>query len=103
MGGLGRKGVLRCGGVYIYNNMAEPRASFFSWKFAHYFSFVEQKERNVYVKCNLCLGTKCLSMAANSNSNLLKHLGTQHAATKQVVYSCYGAANLKNPISELLE
>ncbi|XP_074552409.1 uncharacterized protein LOC141809329 [Halichoeres trimaculatus] len=64
--------------------MAEPRASFFSWKYAHYFSFVEQKERNVYVKCNLCLGTKSLSAAANSNSNLLKHLSTQHAATKLV-------------------
>uniref|UniRef100_A0A672HM29 BED-type domain-containing protein n=1 Tax=Salarias fasciatus TaxID=181472 RepID=A0A672HM29_SALFA len=68
----------------LKNIMAEPKASFLSWKYAHYFSFVEQKERNVYVRCNLCLGTKTLSAAANSNSNLLKHLGTQHATTKLV-------------------
>ncbi|XP_029952487.1 uncharacterized protein LOC115392103 isoform X3 [Salarias fasciatus] len=71
-------------GACLKNIMAEPKASFFSWKYAHYFSFVEQKERNVYVRCNLCLGTKTLSAAANSSSNLLKHLGTQHATTKLV-------------------
>lgn len=76
---------LRLGGVSVYHNiMEEPKASFFSWKYVHYFTFVKQKEKNVYVKCNLCLGTKNLSTAANSNSNLAKHLGTQHAATKLV-------------------
>ncbi|XP_015243119.1 PREDICTED: uncharacterized protein LOC107092915 [Cyprinodon variegatus] len=41
-----------------------------------------KKERNILVKYNLCLGSKILSTAQNSNSNLLKHLQKQHAAMK---------------------
>uniref|UniRef100_A0A3Q2FWN7 BED-type domain-containing protein n=1 Tax=Cyprinodon variegatus TaxID=28743 RepID=A0A3Q2FWN7_CYPVA len=45
-------------------------------------TFVERKERNILVKCNFCIGSKILSTAQNSNSNLLKHLQKQHAAMK---------------------
>ncbi len=87
----------RCGGVFVFTNnktstsiimaAAESKLSFFTWRYSHYFTFVEQKEKNVLVKCNLCLGSKILSTAPNSNSNLLKHLQKQHAATRLVAKS----------------
>ncbi len=66
---------------------AEAKLSFFTWRYSHYFTFVKQKEKNVLVKCNLCLGSKILSTAQNSHSNLLKHLQKQHAATRLVAKS----------------
>ena len=59
--------------------------SFSSWRYSHYFTFIEQKENNnISVKCNLCLGSKSLSTARNSNTNLLKHLQRIHPGTKLV-------------------
>ncbi len=44
---------------------------------------VEHKDKNILVKCKLCLsGSKVLSIAINSNSNLSKHLRKLHASTK---------------------
>ncbi|XP_034053165.1 uncharacterized protein LOC117533496 [Gymnodraco acuticeps] len=64
---------------------AEHKSSFSAWRYAHYFTFLEHKDNNVVVKCKLCLGgSKILSTAQNSNSNLLKHLQKQHAGTKLV-------------------
>ncbi len=50
----------------------------------HYFSLVEVKGKNVYVMCNLCPGRKSLSASVASNSNLMKHLTSSHAAIKIV-------------------
>ena len=80
----------RAVGVFVFTNKtvmaaAELQPSFSAWRYSHYFTFVEHKEKNVLVKCKLCLGgSKILSTAQNSNSNLLKHLQKQHAGTKQV-------------------
>ncbi|KAK5898154.1 hypothetical protein CgunFtcFv8_015595 [Champsocephalus gunnari] len=64
---------------------AEIKSSFSAWRYSHHFTFVKHKKKNVLVKCKLCLGgTKSLSTAQNSNSNLLKHLQKQHAGTKLV-------------------
>uniref|UniRef100_A0A3Q2V7V7 BED-type domain-containing protein n=1 Tax=Haplochromis burtoni TaxID=8153 RepID=A0A3Q2V7V7_HAPBU len=52
--------------------------------YRHYFSLKEIKGKNLYVKCNLCPGTKCLSTSVTSNSNLTTHLSTSHASTKLV-------------------
>ncbi len=50
----------------------------------HYFSLVEVKGKNVYLMCNLCPGRKSLSPSVASNSNLMKHLTSSHAATNIV-------------------
>ncbi|XP_073668227.1 uncharacterized protein [Paramisgurnus dabryanus] len=64
-------------------SQGESKTSFSKWKYAHYFTLVEQKDKNILVKCKLCLsGSKVLSTATNSNSNLLKHLHKLHASTK---------------------
>ena len=60
------------------------RMSFLSWKYGHYFSLVESKDKNVVVSCKLCAGAKALSTSKSSNSNLMKHLLKQHASTKLV-------------------
>ncbi|KAK7913602.1 hypothetical protein WMY93_013813 [Mugilogobius chulae] len=65
-------------------DMAEgsERMGFHRWKYAHYFKYIAQKDKNVVVQCKLCLGNKRLSTSANSSSNLLKHLqGAGAAAT----------------------
>uniref|UniRef100_A0A8C1TVX2 HAT C-terminal dimerisation domain-containing protein n=1 Tax=Cyprinus carpio TaxID=7962 RepID=A0A8C1TVX2_CYPCA len=49
------------------------------------FDFIARKDKNISVKCTLCPGDKCLSTAANSMSNLSKHLSAQHGNTKLVV------------------
>ncbi|XP_070411497.1 uncharacterized protein [Nothobranchius furzeri] len=63
-------------------DQSRSKPSFSSWK---YFTLIEHKEKNILVKCNLCLsGSKILSTAANSNSNLSKHLQKRHDSTKLV-------------------
>ncbi|KAI9524409.1 hypothetical protein NQZ68_018092, partial [Dissostichus eleginoides] len=42
------------------------------------------KGRNVTVRCKLCPGQKLLSTAANTTSNLNKHLQRQHANVKLI-------------------
>uniref|UniRef100_A0A8C6LGW9 BED-type domain-containing protein n=1 Tax=Nothobranchius furzeri TaxID=105023 RepID=A0A8C6LGW9_NOTFU len=59
-------------------------AGFLSWKYAHYFSFLSVKDKNIVVNCTLCGGSKTLSTSKTSNSNLMKHLQKQHASTKLV-------------------
>ena len=60
-------------GVFVFTNKtimaaAELKSSFSAWRYCHYFTFVEHKEKNVLVKCKLCLGgSKILSTAQNSN------------------------------------
>ncbi len=64
-------------------SQGESKTSFSKWKYAHYFTLVEHKDKNILVKCKLCLsGSKVLSTAINSNSNLSKHLQKLHASTK---------------------
>ncbi len=65
--------------------MASPtisKVAFANWQYKHYFSLVGGKGKNVYVMCNLCPVRKSLSASVASNSNLMKHLTSSHAATK---------------------
>ncbi len=67
----------------VMESQGESKTSFSKWKYAHYFPLVEHKDKNILVKCKLCLsGSKVLSIAINSNSNLSKHLRKLHASTK---------------------
>uniref|UniRef100_A0A3Q4NB42 BED-type domain-containing protein n=1 Tax=Neolamprologus brichardi TaxID=32507 RepID=A0A3Q4NB42_NEOBR len=57
---------------------------FLLWKYAHYFSFLLVKDKNIVVNCTLCGGSTTLSTSKTSNSNLMKHFQKQHASTKLV-------------------
>ena len=61
-------------------------ATFYGWKYSHYFKVVEEGERNLRVRCTLCAPSsqKTLSSARNTTSNFKKHLDTVHKATKLV-------------------
>jgi len=61
-------------------------ATFYGWKYSHYFEVVEEGEKNLQVHCILCVPSsqKTLSSAHNTTSNFKKHLDTVHKATKLV-------------------
>ncbi|KAK0146323.1 hypothetical protein N1851_014370 [Merluccius polli] len=63
---------------------SEGKISLYSWKYSHYFQLQSKAKNNILVTCKLCPGSKILSTANNSNSNLLKHLEKRHASTKLV-------------------
>ncbi|KAL3992372.1 protoporphyrin/coproporphyrin ferrochelatase [Sarotherodon galilaeus] len=56
------------------------KVAYFKWRYRHYFSLKEIKGKNLYVKCNLCPGTKCFSTSVTSNSDLMKHLSTRRSS-----------------------
>uniref|UniRef100_A0A3B3SME0 BED-type domain-containing protein n=1 Tax=Paramormyrops kingsleyae TaxID=1676925 RepID=A0A3B3SME0_9TELE len=58
------------------------KGAFYSWKYKHYFKFVETKGKNIIVQCVLCPGDKRFSTA--KSSNLSKHLKGQHSAVRLV-------------------
>ena len=60
-------------------------ATFYGWKYNHYFAVVKEGERNLRVRCTLCAPSqKTLSSARNTTSTFKKHLDTVHKATKFV-------------------
>uniref|UniRef100_A0A3P9C291 HAT C-terminal dimerisation domain-containing protein n=1 Tax=Maylandia zebra TaxID=106582 RepID=A0A3P9C291_9CICH len=59
------------------------RAAFTTWKYRHYFEFDSLKsDKNISVRCTLCIGRKLLSTSKNSTSNLSKHLARCHKNVK---------------------
>lgn len=58
-------------------------AAFNAWKYRHYFELNPVKgDKNISVRCTLCVGIKLLSTAKNSTSNLSKHLASRHRNVK---------------------
>ena len=54
-------------------------ATFYQWKYSHYFVVVEEGVKNMRARCTLCApSSKPLSSARNTTSNLKKHLETVH-------------------------
>ena len=53
-------------------------ATFYGWKYKHYFAIVEVGEKNIRARCKLCVGNKTLSCAQNTTSNFKKHLQNVH-------------------------
>ena len=62
---------------------------FFGWKYCHYFTVVEEGEKNIKVRCSLCVGNKTLSCARNTTSNFKKHLTTVHKHITLVAKEVY--------------
>ncbi len=60
---------------------AEVDSTFMRWTYSHCFKFVKEKEKNIIVKCNLCVTPRELSISRNSTSNLKKHLNWCRAIT----------------------
>lgn len=53
------------------------------WLYSHYFEFIKERDKNIVVKCTLCLGKQReLSKVRNSTSKLKKHLKRVHANTE---------------------
>ena len=60
-------------------------ATFYGWKYRHYFVVVEEGENNLRARCTLCAPSKKpLSSARNTTSNFKKHLDTVHKTTALV-------------------
>ena len=60
-------------------------ATFYGWKYRHYFVVVEEGESNLRARCTLCAPSKKpLSSARNTTSNFKKHLDTVHKTTALV-------------------
>ena len=54
-------------------------ATFYQWKYSHYFIVVEEGVKNMRAHCTLCAASsKPLSSARNTTSNFKKHLETVH-------------------------
>ncbi len=63
----------------LARKMERETFTFTGWKYSHYFYFIGKKDdKNIIVRCKLCVRTKTLSTAKNTTSNLLKHLLRQH-------------------------
>jgi len=59
--------------------LSSGSASFYGWKYSHYFAVVEESEKTLRARCTLCPATKKpLSTAHNTTSNLKKHLESVH-------------------------
>ena len=54
-------------------------ATFYQWKYSHYFIVVKEGVKNMRARCTLCAASsKPLSSARNTTSNFKKHLETVH-------------------------
>jgi len=52
-------------------------ATFYQWKYSHYFKVMDESEKNMRAHCSLCSpSSKPLSCARNTTSNFKKHLDT---------------------------
>jgi len=57
------------------NNQEVRVATFYYWKYSHYFEVVDEGDKNLKAHCTLCLASaKPLSCARNTTSNFKKHL-----------------------------
>ena len=66
-------------------NQGVKTATFYGWKYSHYFVVVGESDKNLRAHCTLCAPSqKTLSTARNTTSNFKKHLDTIHKTTKLI-------------------
>jgi len=54
-------------------------ATFYQWKYSHYFKVMDESEKNMRARYSLCSpSSKPLSCARNTTSNFKKYLDTAH-------------------------
>ena len=67
------------------SNKRVKTATFYGWRYSHYFKVVEEGDKNLRARCTLCAPCKKpLSSALNTTSNFKKHLETVHKSIKLV-------------------
>lgn len=69
----------------VNSTLGVKTATFYQWKYNHYFTVVEDLEgaKNMRARCTLCSpSSKPLSCAKNTTSNFKKHLHTVHKTTE---------------------
>ena len=60
----------------------KKKATFYQWNLRHYFTVVEEGDKNMRVRCKLCApSNKTLSSARSTTANLRKHLNKVHQTT----------------------
>ena len=63
----------------IVNSQGVKTATFYGWKYSHYFEVVEEADKNIRAHCKLCAPSqKTLASAPNTTSNFKKQLDTIH-------------------------
>ncbi|XP_034082438.1 uncharacterized protein LOC117552875 [Gymnodraco acuticeps] len=82
---------------------AQPTLTFEGWRYSHYFELVDNKGKNVSVRCTLCPGQKLLSTAVNSTANLIKHLRGKHASMKLVAQDPRRNEDISSPSPKQLK
>ena len=76
------------------------KISFPSRGYSHYFQLESRGKYNISVTCGLCSGSKILSTANSSNSNLLRHQEKRHALTKLAAMVANAASKNKSHSSK---
>lgn len=72
--------------------------SLLSWKYGHYLSLLDVKNKNIVGICSLCSAMNTLSTPMLSNSNLMEHLTKQYASTKPVAKDPMALLTQKVPL-----
>lgn len=78
-------------------------ATFYHWKYKHYFEVVNKGEKNLKARCTLCSpSSKPLSCARNTTSNFKKHLDSVHKTVNLVaiVPESGGGGKRKRPAGD---
>ena len=71
-------------------------ATFYHWKYRHYFEVVDEGDKNLKARCILCSpSSKPLSCARNTTSNSKKHLDSVHKTVNLVAILSEGVGGGK--------
>ena len=78
-------------------------ATFYHWKYRHYFEVVDEGDKNLKARCTLCSpSSKPLSCARNTMSNFKKHLDSVHKSVNLVAVlpESVGGGKRKRPVGD---
>ena len=78
-------------------------ATFYHWKYRHYFEVVDEGDKNLKARCTLCSSSsKPLSCARNMTSNFKKHLDSVHKSVNLVAVlpESVGGGKRKRPVGD---
>ena len=79
-------------------------ATFYHWKYRHYFEVVDEGDKNLKARCNLCSpSSKPLSCARNTTSNFKKHLDSVHKTVNllAILSEGVGGGKQKRPAGDI--
>ena len=87
---------LTTSGRSAVSNGGVKEATFYHWKYRHYFEVVHEGDKNLKACCTLCSpSSKPLSCARNTTSNFKKHLDLVHKTVNLVAILLEGVGGRK--------